>query len=79
MMGDLGLVLTKQYILRIGLIKEKVFVQFEVSHRSSDVYKLFSVIRGGSSNIMYNELQTMRKNCKTAAIPSDAIESPPAP
>jgi hypothetical protein len=51
--GDLGLVLTKQYILRVGLIKEKIFVQFNVRICCSDVQKLFSVIGDGSSNIMY--------------------------
>ena len=50
-----GLGLEKQYILRIGLINEKIFVQFEVSNHSSDVQKLFSVIRDGSSNIIQLE------------------------
>ena len=51
--GDLGLVREQQYILRVRLIKEKLFVQFEVSNRCSDNQKLFSVIRDGGRNIMY--------------------------
>lgn len=51
--GNLGLVREQQYILRIRLIKKKIFVQFEVSNRCSDIQKLFSVIRDGSINIMY--------------------------
>ena len=50
---DLGLVLTKQYILRVGLIKEKIFVQFKVSNCFSDIQKLFSVIRDSGRNITY--------------------------
>jgi hypothetical protein len=41
------------YPAGVGLIKEKIFVQIEVSKRCSDIHRLFSIIRDGSSNIMY--------------------------
>ena len=43
----------EQYIYLVGLVKGKTFFQFVVSNPSSDVQKLFLVIRDGSSNIMY--------------------------
>ena len=51
--GDLGLVGCLQYLPPVRLIEEKLFVRFEASNHSSDDQKLFSVIRDGSSNIMY--------------------------
>jgi hypothetical protein len=51
--GDEGLFGCLEFILPVQLIKERLFVQFEVSNRCSDVQKLFSGIRDDSSNIMY--------------------------
>jgi hypothetical protein len=51
--GDLGPFPRNQYILHDGLIKEIIFVKFEVINRCSDVQKLFSVVSEGRSNIMY--------------------------
>jgi hypothetical protein len=59
--SDLGLVSTKQCILRVGLIKEKIYVQSKMSNHCSDIQKLFSGIRDGSSNIMY---KISYKQCK---------------
>ena len=50
---DLSLFPGKQYILLVGLVNGKSFLQFVMSNRCSDVQKLFLVIRDGSSDIMY--------------------------
>ena len=50
---DLGLFYWKQDILLVDLVKGKSLFQSAVSNRCSDVQNLFSVIRDGSSNIMY--------------------------
>ena len=50
---NLGLFPGEHIIFLVRLIKGKSFFQFVVSNPCSDVRKLFSVIRDGSSNIMY--------------------------
>jgi hypothetical protein len=51
---DLGLFPGNQSIIHIGLVKgKKGFCQSVVSNCSSDIQKLFLVIRDGNNNIMY--------------------------
>ena len=59
----MGLFPGEQYIFLVGLVKGEIFFQFVVSNPSSDVQKLFSVIRDGSSNIMY-KISTTKKSYK---------------
>jgi hypothetical protein len=49
----LGLAWCPYNILHVRLIKEKIFIQFEMSNRCSDIQKLFSGVRDSSSNITY--------------------------
>ena len=82
--GDFELVWEQHYLLPVRLIKEKIFVLFEVSNRCSDIHKLYSVIRDGSINFMYKiSYKQFEKNSqnswlgarRTAAILSGGIPS----
>ena len=53
--------------------KEKIFGQFEVSNRCSDVQKLFSVMRDGSSNFMY---KISYKQCEKMNKIAQLVRSP---
>jgi hypothetical protein len=63
---DLFLFPGKQYIINVRFVKgKKGFCQNVVNNRSSDVQKLFSVIRDSSRNIMYKiHVKSVPNNAK---------------
>jgi hypothetical protein len=79
---DLGLFPGEQYIFLVGLVKGKSFFQSVVSNPSSDVQKLFLVIRDGSSNITYKIskpfLQATQKIIKNSTIDYGHVKCQPS-